>query len=177
MTRFVAAVTEQPFTPVGVSEGSHGLHRPALFVESLEVDRHIGGQFEVCRTVRLNRHSAKHAAAERLVADADVGIVRDARGLGKQLNDAQGFDGGPFRPGQLGIVDVHDRRGGGFVRATRQPVSLGLGGLNRDHRWPDAGFERNGIETRNLGIGVEMDPVPKAIEQVQAVMAFSWIVL
>ena len=143
--------------------------RPS-FVQRLEVNGHIGRQFEMGRAVRLDGHRAENAAAKGLVADADVGIVGDAGGFGKDLHDAQGFDGGAFRPGQRGVVDVHDGCGGGYGVVARRSVGPGLRSLDGNHRWPRAGLERDRIETRHLGIRVEVNAVAEAVEEVQAVV-------
>ena len=127
--------------------------------------------------VFLDGYRSQHGPCVGLVRHANARVIGCRSRFGQHLDHPQRRDPRPRRPGEVTVVDVQQRDGGGRIRIGRAlPGSQRLHRLIRHYGRLLPGTHRNRIDAGNLLVPIDQLLVAKSVDPVDAVVASRRIV-
>ena len=175
MATFVAAEAGQRFARVNVSGASHRLHRDAVFVQRLEVERNAGRRFETNAPVFLDRNRAENLAGAVFAGVTDPRLVRVPSRFRENLDDSQLLNFRSFRERTVRFVNVDDADGRGFRQLGGDFETVFLRFRNPDERLVRndrrnrARLDRSRPLAADFLVAVQENLVPERVEEVKTV--------
>ena len=151
------------------------MHRDAVFVQRLEVERNAGRRFETDAPVFFDRNRPENLAGAVFAGVTDPRPVRVDRRFRKNLDDSQLLNFRSFRERTVRFVNVDDadRRGFWQLGGDFETVFLRFRNpderLVRNDRRNRARLDRSRPLAANFLVAVQKDLVPERVEEVKPV--------